>query len=511
MAPSTPPSRTASASPAAEMRRREDVDRAAATAIVPALLTRLACTSVVHVGCGTGAWLAACLDAGLDDVLGLDDGSLPREASCVPRALLRREPAAARRFDLVLCTDAALTPSVRVDARADQLARRGDVLLLATAARARAKTTAAWDRSLARHGFAAVGDADGTWRDVPAVAPWLRRGLRLYATAAARDRLRLDVEPVPCDRAAPPASDEASWAPPTPPPCALGAAPSVAVVIPCHNYARFLPDAVGSVAGQTWRHLQCVVVDDGSTDDTAAVTATLMAQHPTLDLRLVRQANTGVGCARNAGVRATTSPLVMQLDADDRLTPNAVASLVGAFAAEPAIDVAYCDAEEFGAATRPMLAASRVSLSSLRRDNRLNYCALVRRTAFVHVGGYRDIRSGFDDWDLWLSLAAAGFRFRHVAERLLLYRRHGASLMDRESTRMLALRAQVVLNHPDTFGLRQLRWAEAVLRRDAAGAPRLSALALAWYLLRDRRPARALRALLGGASASTPSTPSPTG
>jgi glycosyltransferase involved in cell wall biosynthesis len=243
----------------------------------------------------------------------------------------------------------------------------------------------------------------------------------------------------------------------------------VAVIIPCRDYARFLPEAVASVAAQTWPALQCVIVDDGSADDTAAVALQLRARHPRLDVRLVRQRNLGVAQARNAGVRATGARLVMQLDADDRLEPHAVAKLVAALRADGA-DVAHCDAREFDGGDRLLPAAARVTLPLLRRGNALNYCALLRRELFAWLGGYRDIRSGYDDWDLWLSAAAAGCRFVRVPEPLLRYRRHGSSLMDRERTRGAALRAQVVLNHPATFSARQLALAADVLARD--GDPR---------------------------------------
>jgi len=96
----------------------------------------------------------------------------------------------------------------------------------------------------------------------------------------------------------------------------------VTVVIPCFDQARYLPAAVASVRAQTCGPVACVVVDDGSTDDTAAVASQL-------GTTVLRQANAGVSAARNAGLAAARSDLVVFLDADDMLLPDAVAVEVG--------------------------------------------------------------------------------------------------------------------------------------------------------------------------------------
>jgi len=466
-------------------RRQEAVDRAAARIVLPFLHAQLGLRSLLHVGCGTGAWLAAGLDAGIATVRGHELRPLPLEASRVPRAMIEREPLAgpAPRFDLVVCTEvASAAAGPAMDQLAERLALRGDLLLLATAVAGEPDRAREWGRALERHGFAPVDAADA-WQGQPTVAPWYARGLRLYASAAMRDRLPPAREAGNA-RAAARLEAEARWQVPPPHRRALGARPTVAVVIPCRDYGRFLKEAVESVAAQTWSELQCVVVDDGSRDDTAAVAEQLVASHPGFDLKVVRQHNTGIGGARNAGVRATSAPLVTQLDADDRLVPRAVERLVAAFLADADLDVAHCDACEFGAGARRLAAAPRVTLAALRAGNRLNYSALVRRTALAHVGGYRDIRSGYDDWDLWLSLAESGARFGHVPDVLLHYRRHADSLTHRESTRDLVLRAQVVLNHPDLYSKAQLRRASEVLERDTRGAAMSARRGTALALLR---------------------------
>jgi len=104
---------------------------------------------------------------------------------------------------------------------------------------------------------------------------------------------------------------------------------SVAVIIPCYNYANFLADAIASVLEQTHPQVEIVVVDDGSSDNTREVAAHYSR------VRYVRQDHQGLAAARNAGIRERRSPYLVFLDADDRLLPGALESGLASFSAHP--------------------------------------------------------------------------------------------------------------------------------------------------------------------------------
>src|SRR5204863_2461379 len=103
-------------------------------------------------------------------------------------------------------------------------------------------------------------------------------------------------------------------------------APLTSIVIPCYNQAHFLPEAIESALSQTHRPIEVIVVDDGSPDNAAEV----VARYP--HVRYVRQENQGLGGARNAGFRVSKGEYIVFLDADDRLTPNALESHLACFA-----------------------------------------------------------------------------------------------------------------------------------------------------------------------------------
>ena len=115
--------------------------------------------------------------------------------------------------------------------------------------------------------------------------------------------------------------------------------PTVTVVIPCYNQGHFLPAAIASVRAQTFEgeRLQLIVVDDGSTDDTARVAGRLGAE-------VIEQANRGLSPARNAGLRAAAGEFVVFLDADDELLPDAIATGIARFDERPALAciLRYC-------------------------------------------------------------------------------------------------------------------------------------------------------------------------
>lgn len=109
----------------------------------------------------------------------------------------------------------------------------------------------------------------------------------------------------------------------------------VSVVTPVFNGARFLDEAARSVLTQTWTNLEWVVVDDGSTDATPAILAALDDSR----VRVIRQANSGVGAARNAGIDAARGEFIAFMDADDVLPPNSIEERAGVLAGDPAIDI----------------------------------------------------------------------------------------------------------------------------------------------------------------------------
>jgi glycosyltransferase involved in cell wall biosynthesis len=112
--------------------------------------------------------------------------------------------------------------------------------------------------------------------------------------------------------------------------------PRVSVILPVHNRAGVLPRAIGSVLEQKFRDFELIVVDDGSTDESARVAESFDDER----IRLIRlDRNRGGNAARNEGIRAASAPLIAFLDSDDRYLPNKLAWVAAEFDRRPELDL----------------------------------------------------------------------------------------------------------------------------------------------------------------------------
>ena len=181
---------------------------------------------------------------------------------------------------------------------------------------------------------------------------------------------------------------------------------TVSVVIPAYNQSRFLGAAIASVLAQTRPADEIIVVDDGSTDDPAAVVANFAG------VRLVRQENCGRSAARNTGLRYCTTSYVVFLDADDRLLPGALESGLNCAAKHPDCAFVYGahrDIMEDGE-VREAYHHSPISgnphIALLQRNLiRMLASVLFRRDPLIEVGGFDQTLQLGEDYDLYLRLA----------------------------------------------------------------------------------------------------------
>ena len=220
---------------------------------------------------------------------------------------------------------------------------------------------------------------------------------------------------------------------------------TVSIVIPCFNHARFLRDAIESARAQSWSDTEVIVVDDGSTDDSASVAR----QFP--DVTLVSQANQGLAQARNAGLRASRGDVLIFLDADDRLWPDAARASVAALQATPAAMMTVGRCRLVDEEARPLLTdLPRVEANHYAELLRRNYVwmpAMVayRRELFECVGDFDPSVDPSADYDMYLRVARSHPISTHdttVAD----YRQHGANMSRNPilmlDTTLTVLRAQ---------------------------------------------------------------------
>jgi hypothetical protein len=239
--------------------------------------------------------------------------------------------------------------------------------------------------------------------------------------------------------------------------------PQISVIIPCYNHGRYLPEAVASVVAQTFGDWELIIVDDGSTDDSAAVAERLIACYTRYPIRLLRQANQGLSASRNSGVRAARGAYILPLDADDLIEPEMLAATLAVLEHRPEVGFVYTDVRMFGEENR-IWSGGPYSLDKLRFDCPMVPITLFRKPAWAAIGGFRSdlVPQGYEDWDFWLSLAAAGWQGDHIALPLVRYRRSNGSMLANARLHDLELRAQIVLHNPSLYPAGMLAWAQQV-------------------------------------------------
>src|ERR1044072_4584982 len=142
--------------------------------------------------------------------------------------------------------------------------------------------------------------------------------------------------------------------------------PLVSVVVPSYNYGHLIRETLDSLTAQTYRAWECVVVDDGSTDDTRAVVEAYASRDPRV--RYVRQENLKLAAARNNGLHHSACDYFQFLDADDLVEPRKFERQVEYLEAHPAVDIVYSGVRYFSAESPGELSHSR--LYSVWEDER---------------------------------------------------------------------------------------------------------------------------------------------
>jgi len=219
----------------------------------------------------------------------------------------------------------------------------------------------------------------------------------------------------------------------------MGVDVRVSIVISNYNYGRFVGEAIASALGQTHHHVEVIVVDDGSTDDSLDV----IRRFP---VRVFARGNQGVCAARNYGAAKSTGDYLIFLDADDVLESGYAESCLKALVSAPDdVAYAYSGMQTFGLEARDF-PSRPFDARRLVKKNFVNVSAMIRRSIFLDAGGFDPSwGKGLEDWEFWVRLLSRGYCGVWVPATKLRYRKHGPSrnLLERRTLRALGWKLQV--------------------------------------------------------------------
>jgi GT2 family glycosyltransferase len=264
------------------------------------------------------------------------------------------------------------------------------------------------------------------------------------------------------------------------------ASPLYSVVVPAYNAESTIGATLRSVLRQTVDDFEVVVVDDGSSDSTARCVEPFLTD-PRVALH--RKANGGPADARNAGIAATSAPLVSFLDSDDLWMPRYLETMGAVLHGDPEVAVGYTDAWVVDDRTRRIRRlsamarhnppvpppASRDEFFAVLLDRNFVYNSVtIRRSVLDEAGGFDSRCVPSEDFELWLRLASRDLTFARPAGFLAVYRDRGDSL-SADETRMADALVRVLRIAVEEYGLEGRR-ATATAERLARAEGRLAQL-----------------------------------
>lgn len=248
--------------------------------------------------------------------------------------------------------------------------------------------------------------------------------------------------------------------------------PLISVIVPCFNQAHYLPDAIASLVAQTLLEWECIIVDDGSPDNTREVSQMLAAGDPRI--RPFSQVNKGLSGARNAGLNLARGQYIQFLDADDFLAPEKFARQVAALESVDRegvaiCDYAYCDASDpsnelSNMYVRPWLDPDRaLEEIILRWESGLcipAHAFLFSKALFSQNGiTFNTALPTHEDWECWVRIMAKHPKVVLVDQKLATYRFNWQSMsQNRPKMRegfLLAIKhlQRIFADSPDTCAL----------------------------------------------------------
>lgn len=193
--------------------------------------------------------------------------------------------------------------------------------------------------------------------------------------------------------------------------------PLVSVIVPLYNASAYIVEALESVLASTYRPLEVVVMNDGSTDDSLSVAQAFAKEHK--EVRVLSQANAGVSAARNHAIREAKGEYILPVDADDKISSSFIAHAVEAM--QEGVRVVGCRAEFFGARTGEWKLPP-FSHALLARKNMIPISSLFRKADWQQAGGFCEEEIYREDWSFWISLMELGGTYVKLDEIGLYYR-----------------------------------------------------------------------------------------
>mgnify|MGYP003627397589 FL=1 len=196
--------------------------------------------------------------------------------------------------------------------------------------------------------------------------------------------------------------------------------PLVSIIIPVYNYGKTLDRALLSVFNQTYKNLEIIIIDDGSTD---SFTILKLKNLNIPNTKIIFQENGGPSKARNEGIKVSTGEYILPLDSDDLMHPTYVEQCVKLITQDKNYSPIYCDTVHEGQ-MRGIEKRPEWTKEKLISGPFIVNCSMFSREAFDSIEGYDEDLKGWEDYDMWLRMMQKGYVGKRIPHALFIYFHH---------------------------------------------------------------------------------------
>ena len=194
----------------------------------------------------------------------------------------------------------------------------------------------------------------------------------------------------------------------------------VSVIIPCYNHALYIIDTLESVLNQSYENFECIIIDDGSTDDTKETVENWIIGRK--KFKYIFQENLGLSNARNKGISLSCGSFILPLDSDDKISENYLEKCIDVLESSQENKIAYGEAYFFGNSSNKWN-LDEYKFEDLLYKNMI-YCSGVYRIEdWKRVGGYdENLKEGLEDWEFWINILKNGGEVVRIKDCFFYYR-----------------------------------------------------------------------------------------
>lgn len=234
-----------------------------------------------------------------------------------------------------------------------------------------------------------------------------------------------------------------------------GFSPKISVITACYNHGRYISEMIDSVLQQSFTDYEIIIVNDGSTDNSWDI----IKEFERENIKVINSTHKGTSAARNLAIEQARASIIMNLDADDKISPDLLQKAYNVFESNCNAGIVYSDCEFFGAKNKKYN-PGEYDLKSMLRNNRIISAAFFRKIDWESVGGYSDVfLYGLEDWDLWLGILTLGREVFKIRGSVVYYRtydnltesRSGRRKVDRLKSKYSKL--LICKRHQDLYSL----------------------------------------------------------